>query len=478
MRGLMMRTAVYDVFVDLTGSLLGGRYRVGQVLGRGGMGLVYEATQEGLDRKVALKVMHSHLDGDEAIRERFRREARAVAMIRHPNVVQINDCVEQPGEPPFLVMERLYGETLRDVSKKTPVLSGRRVATIAIQVLSALDAAHRRKVVHRDIKPDNVFLEHTTAQRDIVKLLDFGVAKLGGETDEAKKLTRLGHAIGTPAFMSPEQAMSDAVDGRSDLYALGATMYVALTGRKLYDVSDLHDLVGAIVRHVPAPVTSYRSDIDPALAGVIARALEKNPTARFASALEMASALAPFAQGSLPQATLQSAQREPAHDTLRDPAPPAPRTAPMPMRAAPPAPRAVPAPKKASSDQTVLAFAVSVGLIGTGLLVAGAIAITTSTPTRSAPPAAPSLQLIRPDPSPARAEPLPDIAPPAAPSATATATVVASSALPTATTTSALVAPSEPHECPAARLMKAQGRDRQAAQLALVCIRKGGSAPF
>ncbi len=464
---------MYDVFVDLTGTLLGGRYRVGQVLGRGGMGLVYEATQEGLDRKVALKVMHPHLDGDAAIRERFRREARAVAMIRHPNVVQINDCVEQPNEPPFLVMERLYGETLRDAMKKTPLLSGRRVAAIAIQVLSALDAAHKAQVVHRDIKPDNVFLEHTTAQRDIVKLLDFGVAKFSGEADGAKKLTRLGHAIGTPAFMSPEQALSDAVDGRSDLYALGATMYVALTGRKLYDVSDLHDLVGAIVRHVPAPVTSHRSDVDPALAGVIARALEKNPSARFASALDMAKALAPFAQGAIPQATLQSAQVEAPHDTVRDPAPPVPRTAPMPMpvpmpmRAAPPR---APAPR----DQTGLAITLSAALIGAGLLVAGLIAITTTAATRAEAPGSPPQPLIRPDPSPVQAQPLQEIAPLATPSVTATVPPP----LETATTASALVAPTEPRECPAARLMKAQGRERQAAQLALLCIRKGGSPPF
>ncbi|HEX4513601.1 MAG TPA: serine/threonine-protein kinase, partial [Polyangiaceae bacterium] len=224
--------------MELTGTLLGGRYRVGQELGRGGMGVVYEAVQEGIERPVALKVMYEHLASDASIRERFKREARAVAMIRHPNVVQINDYVESKTEPPFLVMEKLTGETLRDVMKRGDRVSGERMARIAMQVLAGLDAAHRAKVVHRDIKPDNVFLERTTAQRDIVKLLDFGVSKLLDEADDAIKLTRVGHAIGTPSFMAPEQALGDKVDGRADLYALGATMFLVLTGKKIYEVRE------------------------------------------------------------------------------------------------------------------------------------------------------------------------------------------------------------------------------------------------
>ncbi|HEY2368818.1 MAG TPA: serine/threonine-protein kinase, partial [Polyangiaceae bacterium] len=310
--------------MELTGTLLGGRYRVGQELGRGGMGVVYEAVQEGIERPVALKVMYEHLASDASIRERFKREARAVAMIRHPNVVQINDYVESKTEPPFLVMEKLTGETLRDVMKRGDRVSGERMARIAMQVLAGLDAAHRAKVVHRDIKPDNVFLERTTAQRDIVKLLDFGVSKLLDEADDAIKLTRVGHAIGTPSFMAPEQALGDKVDGRADLYALGATMFLVLTGKKIYEVREAADLVRTIMTTVPPLVTTLRPDVHPDLSRVIACALEKNASARYANAMEMTRALSPFGKTQNP---VTEALESSIHDT--HPEPVVENTAPM-----------------------------------------------------------------------------------------------------------------------------------------------------
>jgi serine/threonine protein kinase len=390
---------VYHVRVNLTGTVLGGRYRVGPLLGRGGMGAVYEGVQQGIERVVALKVVHPHLADDPLIRARFQREARVVALVRHPNVVPINDYVESAGEPPFLVMERLRGETLREVMKRTPTLPVDRVVRIAMQMLSALDAAHRANVVHRDIKPDNVFLEHTTAQKDLVKLLDFGVAKLLGQEDEAIKLTRQGHAIGTPAFMAPEQAVGDPIDGRADLYGVGATIYQALTGRKPHAASNLADLMVELVSRTPAPVASLRPDVDAALSRVIDRALAKKPGDRFASARDMERALAPFANASAePHAvnTLVSPQG-PAHDTVPDPVV---RTAPLPYKApAAPVepPPALQPPPRASQDPVrvaIWAAAVVVTLViaGAGLAVGTLVAshdartppVPTETPTTTA----------------------------------------------------------------------------------------------
>jgi serine/threonine protein kinase len=281
----------------LTGTLLGGRYRVGAMLGAGGMGAVYEGVQEGLDRRVALKVLHPHLAGEQELLGRFQREAHVVAGLGHPNVVQISDFQSPPGEPPFLVMELLRGENLREALKRTPQLPQARVAYIAMQVLSALDAAHRANVVHRDIKPDNIFLERTNVQADIVKVLDFGVAKLiGGEEESANKLTRQGFVVGTLAYMAPEQASGEGVDGRSDLYALGACMYVASAGRKPFEAPTTTELLRAMLSEPPVPLTAIRQDVDDAFWQVIARALAKKKEDRFASAAEMARALAPFAR--------------------------------------------------------------------------------------------------------------------------------------------------------------------------------------
>ena len=327
----------------LTGKLLGtgARYRVGAMLGAGGMGAVYEGVQEGLDRKVALKVLHPHLAGQKELLGRFQREAHVVAGLGHPNVVQISDFQAPPGEPPFLVMELLRGENLRDVLKRTPRLSQERVAYIAMQVLSALEAAHRARVVHRDIKPDNIFLERTSVQADIVKVLDFGVAKLiDGEDDSNAKLTRQGFVVGTLAYMAPEQATGEGVDGRSDLYALGACMYVALAGRKPFEGPSTTELLRAMLSSPPVPLTAIRQDLDDALWQIVARALAKKKEERFASAAEMARALSRFAKPTtlevVPSARAPAAlasQPTPVPATLPDDSGQSPpHTAPLPTR--------------------------------------------------------------------------------------------------------------------------------------------------
>jgi serine/threonine-protein kinase len=253
------------------GTVLGGAYRIVRLLGRGGMGVVYEAVQEGLGRRVAVKVLSAAHDPE--LLERFRREAIAAASLGHPSIVGVTDFRVSPGEPPFLVMDLLEGESLGRRVERTGPLAPSAVVAIASQVLAALDAAHARRIVHRDVKPDNVFLTSTPTAKDVVKLLDFGIAKLAPE--EAAPLTRAGEVIGTPAFMAPEQADGAQVDARTDLFAVGATMYFALTGRPPGE-----------------PLARVRPRLARGLVAVVERALSPEPASRFATAEEMRLTLA------------------------------------------------------------------------------------------------------------------------------------------------------------------------------------------
>ncbi len=282
--------------MELTpGTLLGGRYRVGALLGSGGMGSVYAGVQEGLNRKVALKVLHAHLAGERELIERFKREAHSIATLAHPNVVQINDFQTNEGEPPFIVMELLEGESLNQLLKRQPQLAVERVAYIAVQVLSALGAAHKNDIVHSDIKPDNIYLSSTSVQADLVKVLDFGVAKVLHD-DKDPKITRAGFVVGTLSYMAPEQAKGEPLDGRADLYSLGAVMYLALAGRKAFDAASTPALVAQILRESPVPLAAVRTDVDTKLCDIVMRALDKDRNKRFANAEEMATALTPFAR--------------------------------------------------------------------------------------------------------------------------------------------------------------------------------------
>ncbi len=274
---------------ELEGTLLGGTYRVGKLLGRGGMGAVFEGVQENLGRKVAIKVLLDRSLG-EADLARFEREARASAALGHPNIVQVTDFQHRAPEPPFLVMERLVGESLRAVLANGGPLPAPRVASLASQVLDALAAAHRAGLVHRDIKPDNVFLTSISGVGEVVKVLDFGIAKVMGDST----LTASGAMMGSPAYMAPEQATGGAVDARTDLYGVGITMYHALTGRLPYDAKSLPEMLVCILQSPPPPLRQVAGWLDPGLAAVVERAMAKDPAARFASAEEMRAALAPF----------------------------------------------------------------------------------------------------------------------------------------------------------------------------------------
>ena len=280
-----------------SGKVLAGRYSLGARLGAGGWGAVYAAVQTDLGRPVAIKVLHTNVALAPDGLARFEREAKAAAALGHPNIAQVSDFQTNPGEPPFLVMELLTGGTLGAALKAAPgrKLAPARMAWIAYQILAGLEVAHRAGIIHRDIKPDNVFLVAMPGVEDHVKLLDFGIAKLS--TDMNPRLTSTGTMLGSPAFMAPEQVKTSQVDHRVDLYAVGATMYLALSGRMPFDATTVHGLLVAILEERPTPLHELDPSMDPALSMVVARAMHKDADGRFASAGDMRRALEPWLGG-------------------------------------------------------------------------------------------------------------------------------------------------------------------------------------
>jgi len=288
----------------LVGKVLGGRYIVEAVIGKGGMGTVLRVRHSTLGRKFALKVLRREIVVDPPSVERFLQEAKIMASIRHPNLVEVTDFgeltrVDVPElgnfKQPFFVMELLEGETLADLLIRGGPLDARTAARIFKDVADALAAAHDKGVVHRDLKPDNIFLASTAAGRPTPKILDFGVAKLVG----ASKLTRAGVVFGTPYYMSPEQATGQTVDHRTDQYALGIVMYEALTGVVPFD-DDTQ--MGVMTKHAfvtPEPITAVVKDPRRlgAIAPIVMRCLEKRPEARFADTRELAAILFDIGEG-------------------------------------------------------------------------------------------------------------------------------------------------------------------------------------
>ncbi|MCE9672569.1 protein kinase [Myxococcus stipitatus] len=269
------------------------------------MGIVYEAEQLDQGDAVAIKVLQQHLAPDPAVRARFRREAHATVGLSNPHLVAVKDFQSPPDDLPYLVMELLHGQTLQLLLKHEGPMSVERAARLAVQGLSALRVAHEAGVVHRDIKPDNLFVM-PMEMGDTLKLLDFGVARLLHEDDTALG-TEAGAWVGTPSFMAPEQVRCKPADARTDIYAMGACLYQMVTGRLPIEVQDTVALLSAIIERVPTPVTTYRPEIPEAFSKVVDRALHKDPARRFASAAEMAEALAPWiARQTLPVVALDT----------------------------------------------------------------------------------------------------------------------------------------------------------------------------
>jgi serine/threonine-protein kinase len=273
------------------GTVLDGRWRIEALLGVGGMGAVYRAEHVHVGRSAAVKVLHADLCRSPSERERFRREARVASRLRSPHVVEVLDFGEDAEGRPYLAMELLEGEPLRAVLDREGRLAPQRVVRLIRQLLDGLSAAHEAGIVHRDLKPENLWLSGRGADERL-RVLDFGIAKWSDARPDAAR-TQAGLVVGTPEYLSPEQAVGGEVDRRADLYAAGILAFVMLTGRHPFDTSDVRALVAAhAFERVPSP-SSFAPDLSawPRLLDFVARATEKDRARRAGSAAELATAL-------------------------------------------------------------------------------------------------------------------------------------------------------------------------------------------
>ncbi len=275
----------------LEGQLLGDRYVLGRCIGQGGMGEVYEAMDRETGRRVAVKCLRESRREDEQVSQRMLREARAVAGIGHRNIVELLDVGKDDHGKWFVVFELLEGRDLDEALGAGRLTLGD-VWRVGIETLDALDAAHRAGIVHRDLKPANLFLHEPPGSGGwTVKLLDFGIAKQQNLATEETKLTTTGMVVGTPQYMSPEQARGKALDGRSDIWSVGCVLFRMITGTVPFDEDNFADLMARVLTEDPPRVEELYPDLPPCLSRAVDGALHRRPERRWPSAGAMRDAL-------------------------------------------------------------------------------------------------------------------------------------------------------------------------------------------
>jgi serine/threonine protein kinase len=372
---------------------LSGRYEIGERLGSGGMSNVYRATDGILERTVAVKVLAEHLSDDERFVARFRREALAVAKLIHPNIVQVYDTGIDEGRH-YIVMEFVEGRSGAQILQREGSLPPETAAEIGIQACAGLDYAHRRGIIHRDVKPGNLMVTGGPAGGGpmTVKLTDFGIARAIEQT----RITQVGSVVGTAAYLAPEQVRGEEATPATDVYALGVVIYQFLTGRLPYEGSSLAELAVRQQNEKPLPPSTYNSDVPASLGSAVLRALDGDPGRRYASADELSGGLRLGLMGedvSLPPAeegattrvlggetatrrldqTEPTRHRPPSSPTRR----PAPRAAPSP----PPAPPARAPRRRGAFSSFARLMLTAVVLVLIAAAVAAAVIVSTNKAT-------------------------------------------------------------------------------------------------
>jgi len=296
-----------------------GKYRLEQLIAHGGMGSVYRAIHQQLERPVAIKILRAEFLADRVIAERFNREARAAAKLKHPNIVAIYDFGFLPNGGAYLVMELIEGRSLREelrthvavrsqVGQVGKMMRPERAVAILSQVCAGIEAAHRHGIIHRDLKPDNVMIETMAEAAERVLVLDFGIAKLKDLDQGMRGITDENTVIGTPNYISPEQCTGQAVDPRSDIYSLGVILYEMLTGRTPFASQNTSTVLLRHLQEPPAPPSRFRAGLSRELEHTVLRALAKNPSQRFSSAAQFAEHLSAAVRSS--QLYIEEAREE------------------------------------------------------------------------------------------------------------------------------------------------------------------------
>lgn len=277
----------------LLNAFLADKYRIIEEAGRGGMSVVYKGIQESIDRTVAIKILQSQLVSDPTSVKRFQQEAQAASLLKHENIITMYDFGIHDGRP-FLVMDFLHGDSLADIIRRDNQVECERAIKIFIQATDALAHAHRHGVIHRDLKSSNIMLVAEEDRTDIVKVVDFGIAKLLPNSGrQSQNLTQTGEIFGSPIYMSPEQCMGHILDARSDIYSMGTMFYESLTGYPALMGKTIVETMEMQVRETPKPFSEIRPDLNlpKEMESLVLRALEKKPDNRYQSMEEFRDAL-------------------------------------------------------------------------------------------------------------------------------------------------------------------------------------------